>query len=76
MNKTRFDKLPKKGQDQLLAAGLHYENESGRVIKDLIAIDNAKIMKLTAFRLGRSRRIRQGIHRNDPESQLGRCCEA
>lgn len=43
MNKDRFDKLPKKGQEQLLAAGLYYENESGRVIKDLIAIDNAKI---------------------------------
>ena len=43
MNKTRFDKLPKKGQDQLVAAGLHYENESGRVITKLIAADNAKI---------------------------------
>lgn len=44
MNKDRFDKLSKKAQDQILAAGLHYENESGRVIKELIAIDNAKIM--------------------------------
>ena len=44
MNKDRFDKLTKKAQEQILAAGLHYENESGRVIKDLIAIDNAKIM--------------------------------
>lgn len=43
MNKTRFDKLSKKGQDQLIAAGIYYENESGRVIKDLVAIDNAKI---------------------------------
>lgn len=43
MNKTRFDKLPKKGQEQLLAAGLHYENESGRFLKDLVKIDNAKI---------------------------------
>lgn len=43
MNKEKFDKLPKKAQDQIVAAGLHYENESGKVIKDLIAIDNAKI---------------------------------
>ncbi|MEE2995972.1 MAG: hypothetical protein VX700_02415 [Pseudomonadota bacterium] len=43
MNKTRFDKLSKKGQDQLIAAGLHYENESGAVLKAGVAKDNAKI---------------------------------
>jgi len=43
MNKDRFDKLSKKAQDQIVAAGLYYENESGRVIKEFIAIDNAKI---------------------------------
>ena len=43
LNKDRFDKLSKKAQDQIVAAGLYYENESGRVIKELIAIDNAKI---------------------------------
>ena len=43
MNKDRFDKLSKEAQDQIVAAGLYYENESGRVIKELIAIDNAKI---------------------------------
>jgi TRAP-type C4-dicarboxylate transport system substrate-binding protein len=43
MNKDSFGKLPKKGQEQLLAAGLYYENESGRVIKELVKADNAKI---------------------------------
>ena len=43
MNKTRFDKLPKKGQAQLVTAGLQYENNSGAVLKELVKVDNAKI---------------------------------
>ena len=43
MNKDRFDKLPMKAQDQLIAAGLHYENNTGQILKELAAIDNAKV---------------------------------
>ena len=43
MNLDAFNKLPKKAQDQLLAAGLHYENASGEVLKAKAAIDNKKV---------------------------------
>ena len=45
MNKDKFEKMPKKAQAQLLAAGLHYENDSGAVLKKLAEADNAKIYK-------------------------------
>ncbi len=45
MNKDKFDKLPKKAQAQVMAAGLHYENESGGIIKKLAMADNEKIFK-------------------------------
>ena len=45
MNKTRFDKLPKKARDQIIAAGLHYENNSGPMLEKLAKIDNAKVYK-------------------------------
>ena len=45
MNKDKFEKLSKKGQSQILAAGLKYENESGAVLQKLAAADNAKIFK-------------------------------
>jgi TRAP-type C4-dicarboxylate transport system substrate-binding protein len=43
MNKDSFNKLPKKGQDQIMAAAMHYENESGAILKGLVAKDDAKI---------------------------------
>ena len=45
MNKDKFEKLPKKAREQLLAAGLVYENQSGALLKELAAIDNAKLFK-------------------------------
>ena len=45
MNKTKFDKLPKKAQDQIIAAGLHYEQKSGPMLKKLAKIDNEKLYK-------------------------------
>jgi TRAP-type transport system periplasmic protein len=45
MNKDKFNKLSKKAQSQILAAGLRYENESGPILQKLAAIDNAKIFK-------------------------------
>jgi TRAP-type C4-dicarboxylate transport system substrate-binding protein len=45
MNKNRFDKLSKKGQDQLMAAGSHYEKASGALLEKLAAADDAKIFK-------------------------------
>ena len=45
MNLDKFKSLPKKAQAQLLAAGLHYENASGAILKAKAAIDNAKIRK-------------------------------
>ncbi len=43
MNKDKFESLSKKAQAQLLAAGLHYENASGQVLKEKARIDNEKI---------------------------------
>ena len=43
MNLDAFNKLPKKARDQLVAAGLHYENNSGQVLKKKAAIDNKKV---------------------------------
>lgn len=43
MNKDKFEKLPKKGQDQIMAAAMHYEKESGAILKGLVAKDDAKI---------------------------------
>ncbi|MEC7489837.1 MAG: TRAP transporter substrate-binding protein DctP [Pseudomonadota bacterium] len=51
MNKTKFDKLPKAARDQIVAAGLHYENNSGALLKKLAAVDNAKIYKAGVKRL-------------------------
>ncbi|PPR09096.1 MAG: Solute-binding protein [Alphaproteobacteria bacterium MarineAlpha11_Bin1] len=45
MNKDKFNKLSKKGQKQILAAGLNYENTSGALLKKLAAADNAKVYK-------------------------------
>ena len=45
MNKDKFNKLSKKGQAQIIAAGLNYENKSGALLKKLAAVDNAKIFK-------------------------------
>ena len=45
MNKDKFDGLSKKAQAQLLAAGLHYENASGQILKEKARIDNEKIRK-------------------------------
>jgi len=45
MNKSKFDKLSKKAQAQIMAAGLNYENTSGALLKKLAAEDNAKIFK-------------------------------
>ena len=45
MNKDKFEKLPKKAQEQLLAAGLKYENESGALLKEYARIDNEKVFK-------------------------------
>ena len=45
MNKDKFESLSKKGQEQIIAAGLHYENASGAILKEKARIDNAKIKK-------------------------------
>ena len=45
MNKDKFEGLSKKGQAQILAAGLHYENASGAILKEKARIDNEKIRK-------------------------------
>ena len=45
MNKDKFESLSKKGQAQILAAGLHYENASGAILKEKARIDNEKIKK-------------------------------
>ncbi len=45
MNLDAFNKLPRKAQDQILAAGLHYENESGQILKAKAKIDNEKVYK-------------------------------
>ena len=51
MNKTKFDKLPKKAQNQLIAAGLHYERDSGAILKKRAKIDNQKVYKAGVQRL-------------------------
>jgi len=51
MNKTKFDKLPKKAQNQLIAAGLHYERDSGAILKKRAEIDNQKVYKEGVQRL-------------------------
>ncbi len=43
MNLDAFNKLPKKAQDQLRVAGLHYENTSGAILKAKAKIDNEKV---------------------------------
>ena len=43
MNLDKFNKLSRKAQDQILAAGLHYENASGEVLQKKAEIDNAKL---------------------------------
>jgi len=43
MNLDKFNGLPAKAQAQLRAAGLHYENTSGALLKKKAAIDNAKL---------------------------------
>ena len=45
MNLDKFNSLPRKAQDQLRAAGLHYENASGALLKAKAAADNEKIYK-------------------------------
>ncbi len=45
MNKDKFESLSKKAQTQLLAAGLHYENASGAILKEKARIDNEKARK-------------------------------
>ncbi len=45
MNLKKFNSLPKKAQQQLIAAGLHYENASGALLKKKAAIDNEKVYK-------------------------------
>lgn len=45
MNLDKFNSLPKKAQDQLHAAGLHYENASGEILKAKAKIDNEKVYK-------------------------------
>ena len=45
MNKDKFESLSKKAQAQILAAGLHYENNSGALLKAKAKIDNEKIRK-------------------------------
>ncbi len=45
MNLDKFNSLPKKAQDQLRAAGLHYENASGQILKAKAKIDNDKVYK-------------------------------
>ena len=45
MNKDKFESLSKKAQAQLLAAGLHYENASGEILRKKAQIDNEKVMK-------------------------------
>ena len=45
MNKDKFESLSKKGQAQILAAGLYYENNSGAILKEKARIDNEKIRK-------------------------------
>lgn len=45
MNKAKFDKLPKKAQTQIMAAGLHFENASGAIVKKLAMVDNEKVFK-------------------------------
>ena len=44
MNKDKFNSF-EKGQAQIIAAGLNYENKSGALLKELAAADNAKIYK-------------------------------
>jgi TRAP-type C4-dicarboxylate transport system substrate-binding protein len=45
INKDKFNKLSKKAQNQLLAAGMVYENTSGPILEKLAKIDNAKVFK-------------------------------
>ncbi len=45
MNLDKFNSLSKKTQQQILAAGLHYENNSGAILKKKAQIDNEKIRK-------------------------------
>jgi TRAP-type C4-dicarboxylate transport system substrate-binding protein len=45
MNLDKFNSLPRKAQDQLRAAGLHYENASGAILKAKAKIDNEKVYK-------------------------------
>jgi TRAP-type transport system periplasmic protein len=45
MNLDAFNKLPRKAQEQLRAAGLYYENKSGELLKAKAQIDNAKVYK-------------------------------
>ena len=43
MNLDKFNSLPAMAQAQLRAAGLHYENTSGALLKKKAEIDNAKV---------------------------------
>jgi TRAP-type C4-dicarboxylate transport system substrate-binding protein len=43
MNKDKFESLSRKAQQQILTAGLHYENASGAILKEQARIDNEKI---------------------------------
>jgi TRAP-type C4-dicarboxylate transport system substrate-binding protein len=45
MNLDAFNKLPRKAQDQLRAAGMRYEKESGALLKAKAIVDNAKVFK-------------------------------
>jgi TRAP-type C4-dicarboxylate transport system substrate-binding protein len=45
MNLDKFNDLPQKAQAQLRAAGLHYENASGELLKKKAAVDNEKVYK-------------------------------
>ena len=51
MNKDKFDALPKKAQDQLVAAGLLYERNSGAILQKRAEIDNQKVYKAGVQRL-------------------------
>ena len=43
MNLDKFNSLSRKAQEQLKAAGLHYENASGEILKKKAKIDNDKM---------------------------------
>ena len=43
MNKDKFESLSNKAREQILAAGLHYENRSGEILKKKADTDNGKL---------------------------------